>query len=66
MLDTKGMKEAVDRQKWIIEKQRLPEGRQRKNEDGEVQLLWPVKDFVLNYNSRKIREECQLGGQGYF
>ena len=60
--NTRGLSMAAGRQKFMIEKQRLPEGRQR-TVDGEVELLWPIEEFVMNYESRKVREECQLGGK---
>ena len=63
MGESEGMSVAAARQKWIIEKQRMTAGQQRKNADGKDQLLWPIEDFVMNYNTRKVREECQLGGK---
>ena len=63
MGESEGMSVAAARQKWIIEKLRMMAGQQRKNADGKDQVLWPIEEFVMNYRTRKIREECQLGGK---
>ena len=59
-IEMEGLCELEARQKFVVEKQRMPPSKVSK--DGK-KILWQVEDHLLTYDSKAQREQIQLGAK---